>query len=238
MILRVRTERRRRTIFGRGTSISAFYGVRAQVVRSLHSFATQGPTWASWGGARTSGYPMVRSYGRLRVLVLTSLLFAACTFGSVGTAAAVEQPDAFVVVQPQPSGPPGVRVDVVGLGFGPGQRVEIRWDGVDGQLLGQTVGADFTTQMTVPDASAGLHTLVVLSRDANGLLGTATSTGFLVNRNDQSPTDQQQAPKAPASGDAPPVKGTSGILWAAVLGLMLALGLSVAWGRRRLPSGS
>lgn len=166
------------------------------------------------------------------------LLAAVGTLGSFGTAAALERPNALVVVQPQPSGPPGVRVDVVGLGFDPGQRVEIRWDGVDGQLLGQTVGPDFTTQMTVPDASSGLHTLVVLSRDANGVLGTATSTGFLVGGDGQSPPDQQQAPAVPASGASPSVEGTSGVLWAAVLGSLLALALGVAWARRRRPSGS
>lgn len=159
------------------------------------------------------------------------VLLIALVVGSFAPAGAEVR--GLVVVQPQPSGPPSGRVQVVGLGFEAGSGVEVRWNGIDGPVLASAVGPDFIAPATVPEAAGeGLHTVVVLSRDPNGVITDASATNFLV-------TDANAAPVAvsaevpgsgPAEGSVPP---TSPGLWAAVLAGLVVLGGGLGYGYRR-----
>lgn len=62
---------------------------------------------------------------------------------------------------------PGAMVTVEGDGS-PGP-VEIRWDGVDGEVLARVAdGKAYAVTATVPQAEPGVHTVVAVSRDAEG----------------------------------------------------------------------
>lgn len=53
--------------------------------------------------------------------------------------------------------------------------VEIRWDGADGQVLGIVPdGTAYAAAVRVPETSPGVHTVVAVSREADG---TVTSSG-------------------------------------------------------------
>lgn len=68
----------------------------------------------------------------------------------------------------QTSGPAGSRVTVEGTDFGPGV-TEIRWN--SGEKLGQATGSTFSVEVTIPNASPGVHYIV-----ASEAVGTGTSS--------------------------------------------------------------
>ena len=122
-------------------------------------------------------------------------------------AACVPQPN-LVTVQPHSFGPPGTKVTVVGLGFEPGRK-EVRWNAPDGLLLGSTDGPNFSVPVTIPDATNGLHHLVVISRSGGGEVGNTGVVAFQVTATPvvsppMSPppvrfNEQTQAPASPMS---------------------------------------
>lgn len=158
----------------------------------------------------------------LGLRALLGLLGATVALASLAPPA---QAEPLVVIEPQASGPAGQPVRVVGLGFDGGQ-VELRWNSTEGERLAATVGPDFTTSMVVPSGSAGFNTVVAVSRDANGRIGTAASAGFLVTAADEASRTARPlagAPGLPAAPTATPtvvwvalaagIIGTAWVLW-------------------------
>lgn len=81
---------------------------------------------------------------------------------------------------PQASGPPGGRVTVEGLVFVEDDPVEIRWNSVDGPLLGTGVGPNFSVEMTVPNDPPGLYTVIAFTRPPGGSVGFSGTASFQV----------------------------------------------------------
>ena len=156
-----------------------------------------------------------------------------------GPASAQSEPKGVVYVTPRPSGPPGAEVSVAGLGFDTGQAVEIRWGGPSGEVLGTAAGPDFTAPVTVPEAEPGLHTLVVLSRDVNAVMGTTSTAAFLVTGGSQAGSGAGPGTSAPTTVPAPthsavPEAGpTPPLAWAAVVLVLSASGVVLYRARRR-----
>jgi len=73
----------------------------------------------------------------------------------------------------QPAGPRGTEVTVRGTSPVAGP-VEVRWDGLKGKVLGvaeaapREQGGVFSTKVTIPDASPGVHYVVVVSSGEGG----------------------------------------------------------------------
>ena len=126
---------------------------------------------------------------------------------------------ALVFVRPQPSGPAGSQVLVVGLGFDAAKPVEVRWGSVDGEGLGRASGPDFSVDVVIPDVAPGLYTLVVASRQDDGALGSAGSTEFLVTPpGSPQPVDElNMVTKVPAPGSAEASTPTPVYLWALIV---------------------
>lgn len=182
--------------------------------------------------------PAAGSAGRLWLGAVVMVLLT--MWSSSGTAAAAE-PTGLLFVRPQPSGPAGSAIQVVGVGFDPNTTVEIRWNDAEGTQIGAALGPDFTVDVAVPTDAAGLNSLVAFSRDVDGAMGTAASIGFLVTGSTGvAPTSGAESGSA-AAGDAAgtgapeeaPVRATSAAVWVG-LGAALAVigGVSVAARRR------
>lgn len=142
-------------------------------------------------------------------------------------------PAALVLVRPQPSGPPGSAVSVVGIGFDDAEAVEVRWGTLDGGLLGSAAGPDFVVPITVPDLGAGLYSIIALSRRSDGGVGAAAATAFLVTpRGSAAPGDPfNGTTTTPQAGSADAATPTPGYLWAVIGAGLVALALAAAWGR-------
>lgn len=116
---------------------------------------------------------------KARSLALRALATVALVaFGSAGLAwACVPYP--IIVVGPQSSGPPGTDVKVSGVSFAPGQ-IEVRWNSIEGPVLGTARDPDFTLDAKIPEADAGLYAVVALTRDPDGGVSTLARASFLV----------------------------------------------------------
>lgn len=114
------------------------------------------------------------------VLGVISLMLAGSAWACVPQAR-------LVTLEPGSSGPVGSEVTVEGLAFDPGT-VEIRWDASDGPVLGRANGPSFSAKVTIPEATEGLHAIVVLGRSPDGSIGNAATAAFQV---------------APAGGEGP-----------------------------------
>lgn len=106
---------------------------------------------------------------------------AATAAGSVAWAC-VPQP--YIVVQPRASGPVGAQVQVVGDNF-ERSTAELRWNGLDGQLLGKANGPTFSLNVTIPNHEAGLYSLLAISRGAQGEVGSIARAAFSVTGIDE-----------------------------------------------------
>lgn len=134
-----------------------------------------------------------------RVLARALLLAAAtATIGSISAAWACVPVANLVSLRPDSSGPAGSRIVVNGLGFSE-TPVEIRWNAPNGPRLAAAHGPNFSAKVTIPNAPAGLHTLIVLERQQDGSIGNAGSTPFDV-------TGRDETGSSPATGtDAQPM---------------------------------
>lgn len=166
-------------------------------------------------------------------MVLAGFVSLLAVGGMAATnAQAAETAGPLVVVGPATSGPPGMRVDVSGRGFDEGKQVEVRWDGSGGPLVGRARGAEFSIGVVVPDVKEGAHSIVVFSRDPNGVMGGSTSAPFEVTKGGPSSENRPDAAvDAQLSGGQ--VGRTSGLLWVMVVGPLLALAAGLTWARRR-----
>lgn len=68
-------------------------------------------------------------------------------------------PQADMRVQPT-SGPAGSEATVQGAGFPENAPVEVRWEAINGQLLGTAQGPDFSMAVTIPEVGEGTYTIV------------------------------------------------------------------------------
>lgn len=163
--------------------------------------------------------------------------FLALVLALAGLAwACVPQP--YIVLRPLASASAGTKVTVEGQNFA-GDRHEIRWNGVEGELLATASGAYFSVPFTVPSASPGMYSLVAMSREPGGTVGNVATASFEVS----GPGSQRSAPRAPgkpakvddgAAGTTPDafVMGMAG--GAATLGLAGAIRVLA---RRRRSTG-
>ncbi len=115
------------------------------------------------------------AYGIMALGLLTLGLIA------VSPAAACLPQARLVTVLPLASGPSGSHVRVEGVGFDPAPNtVDVRWNSSDGPALATATGPDFAVEVTIPEATAGLYGIIVLSRSPDGAVGNAGSASFQV----------------------------------------------------------
>lgn len=157
----------------------------------------------------------------LGLLILASALAA----GAATASACVPQP--FITVHPLASGPAGGQVTIDGQMFANGSRIEIRWNGTDGPVLGTAQSGDFSVPVTIPAAPTGLYTVVALTRSQAGVQGEVARAEFQVTGAEATP--------APAKGAARGSSGgTSFASVAAAVGLVAigGMGGALLMGRR------
>ncbi len=169
--------------------------------------------------------------------VVVGVLFV--VVGIAGTVAACVPQPKLVVLRPHASGPPSTKVTVDVLGLDPGP-AEVRWNSVDGSLLAQGSGPDFSAPIEIPAAADGLYNVVVLSRFPSGAVGNTAVTSFLVTRAQQGQGENWGATNAAGTPQKPLSAGSSGLSTGAGIALgaaILVLGLlgGVFLTRRRLP---
>lgn len=155
------------------------------------------------------------------------------TLTTMSTAwACVPQPA--LSVQPLGSGPPGSRLTIEGANFD-GGRVELRWNGLDGPLLGSGTGGSFTVPITIPDVPDGLYTLVALERRQDGSVGGVARAPFQLGRS----TGSASTSTLPPAGVGDDQDSTSTVfpvtlgVPAAIAVLLVGAVAGAAIGRRR-----
>lgn len=169
------------------------------------------------------------------LLGIAVLLGGAATAAGSLASACVPQP--YIVVQPRASGPAGTQVEVVGDNF-EGVAVEIRWNRLDGELLGKANGPAFSLTVTIPDQAEGLYSLLAVSRGAQGEVGSIARAAFSLTGVNQPVIDEDP----PASDVAGEEEGSSSSPIPAMLvgGALVAAGGGAGaaavrfWGRRRV----
>ncbi|MGH9151939.1 MAG: hypothetical protein ACRD03_06010 [Acidimicrobiales bacterium] len=178
---------------------------------------------------------------RTPLLFAGLVLVAAVASAGVG-AACVPQP--LLLLEPAASGAPGTKLTAKGTSFASG-RAELRWNALDGPLLGSATGPDFSVEVTVPDVADGLYAVVGIARSAaGGLAGTSRATLQVVRVGDRSgPPSTAGTSSAPAptdSGRAPSATPAPVLPLAAGGAVLLAIGglLGRATPRRRSAPGS
>ena len=167
----------------------------------------------------------------LRAVLTAAVLLVAVGAGASAWAC-VPQP-MIASVQPRSSAAPGEQVTVVGENF-PGSPVEIRWNGLQGPLLGTGNGPSFSIAVTVPDEVPGLYLLTALSRQPGGQVGDTARASFQVQG------AAGEAAAAPAAQPSPPAAepGRTGVLVGGAVGVFAAGALAVLlFTRLRRPSG-
>lgn len=117
-----------------------------------------------------------------------------------------------VSVQPRASAPPGTQVNLEGVDFTSG-KIEVRWNGLTGPLLGQSTGPNFSVPVTIPDAPGGSYTMVVFVREKDDTIGVKLSVPFDVT-----------SPDSPSTGSTAPARATSGSGLSSAQTAALALG--------------
>lgn len=118
---------------------------------------------------------MVTFLARISAAVV---VVAVTVAGAAGAWACFPLP--LLTVQPQASGPVGAQVTVDGVDFGEGVSTEIRWNAVDGFLLGNGSSERFSVPVTIPETDDGTYAIVALSRLVDGSIGVKAVTTFQV----------------------------------------------------------
>lgn len=108
-------------------------------------------------------------------------------------------PQPYIVLRPLASAPAGTMVTVEGQNFA-GDRHEIRWNGIEGDLLTTASGAYFSVPFTVPAASPGVYSLVAMTREAGGTVGNVATASFEVT-GPGSKTSGSHLPDQPAKAE-------------------------------------
>ncbi|MDQ6948420.1 MAG: hypothetical protein M3256_19720 [Actinomycetota bacterium] len=132
-------------------------------------------------------------------------------------------PQPVVSLSPSSFGPAGSQVTIQGLRFGGGP-VEVRWNGLDGQRLGDTGGTQFSLPVTIPAAPEGLYVLTVLSRGNDGVVADNAVVPFQV-------VDPGALSKGPSASATPIRRSTTGVSSATTtILLVLATALGIVGG--------
>lgn len=175
--------------------------------------------------------------GSRKILAVTAL--AGAVLVAVGTAwACTPQPRSFAV-NPDLAAP-GQAAEVVGQGMPARSLVEVRWNDLQGAIIGSAFAndkGDFKASVTVPETRPGMYA-VVFTADTGGV--AAGRLAFAVGTPGQrTPSDTPGLWDSPVGGAASPSGSGSGfMLGAGLLGLgLVALATGAATvcvgGRRR-----
>lgn len=170
----------------------------------------------------TSRTPLARAAA---VALLLSMTGAATAW------ACVPQPT-IVAVQPRASAPAGGQVTVLGDNFD-GAPVEIRWNGLQGTLLGTGNGPSFSIPITVPDDEPGLYVLTALSRQPGGGVGGTARASFQIQAGDGAVATAE--PEATAEADAVGAAGgvaSTAVVTGTAIGVFAAGALTMWLGTR------
>lgn len=116
-------------------------------------------------------------------------------------------PQPLVWVEPASSGPAGSEVEVHALSLSGGQ-AEVRWNGIDGEVLATGGGSELSETMTIPDAPPGLYSIILIERDANGAVGASGRAAFLVT-DPSGPSEPDSGETGTAVGDDAPAPQSS-----------------------------
>lgn len=147
-------------------------------------------------------------------------------------------PQPYLVLRPQASGPAGSRITVEGRNFAGGQ-TELRWNAIDGQLLGGADQPSFSKEIAIPRAHDGLYTVLALTREASGGIGAVAPAQFQVTSSEPGGTHGAATPPAAASTDTARRSGrlspVAGVAGAAVTLLLGGLAGAKLTKRRLLP---
>ncbi len=156
----------------------------------------------------------------------------AAVLATVGVAAAcVPQP--LLLVQPGASESPGAKLTAMGTTFGSGP-AEVRWNALDGPLLGTAPGPDFSVEFTVPDVPDGLYTVVGIARSpSGGIEGTARASLQVVRTGGEGgqPDGENKAGTTPKGGGRRSGSSTPVPVAALAAGGVVLLGLGGLLGR-------
>ena len=142
---------------------------------------------------------------RTRVVALAAVFATVVLAGSAAWACSPAR-GAAISSQPQ-SGLAGTQVSISGAEFSAASAgkslVEIRWNGVDGTLLAQVAGPDFTQTITIPNVASNVYTINAIQRDLEGNVTANAATAFAVTTPGapaaSSPTASGPAAPAPAA---------------------------------------
>ena len=141
--------------------------------------------------------------------------------GTATAWACVPQPG--ILVQPRSSGAAGTQVTLIGKAFAD-SRAEIRWNALDGELLGAVPGPDFSTDVTIPQAPSGLYTLIVILRGADGAVANTARAPFEVVAASAPPASAaartDNRPNSPLPSPAPATASSPRATAALALGLL------------------
>lgn len=148
--------------------------------------------------------------------------------GAAAAWACVPQP-IISSVQPRASGQAGGQVTVVGDNFDQAP-VEIRWNGVQGPLLGTSNGPSFSIPVTIPDDVEGLYVLTALSRQPGGGVGGTARASFQLLG---AAADPAAIPDLTQEPDPPPVSSPGiGVVAGVTLGVFAVGALTSVLGSR------
>lgn len=140
-------------------------------------------------------------------------------------------PQPVIEISPMSSAPSGTKVTLDGLRFG-SDPVEVRWGTFDGPLLGRGTGPNFSADVTIPPAPAGLYTIVAFSRAADGSVGVAAqAVPFQVTEPGGAAARSPASTSSPHHGHSMPVELIGALLVALVLGALIG-GLVTRRGRK------
>lgn len=162
-------------------------------------------------------------------VVATTLAWAAAAWACF--------PLPLVTVAPQASGAAGDEITVNGVDLGAGA-IEVRWNAVDGPLLGRGTGPNFSIPVNVPDVPDGVYVIVALTREPSGSVGVKAAAEFQVSSagsggtSVSSPPGAQEPDSTDGSSERQDVLSTTGTA-ALVLGCLVAGGLGGALVSRR-----
>lgn len=156
----------------------------------------------------------------LRIRRLSTLIALLAVIVPAGASYACE-PQPYLLIRPVSSAAAGAQVTVDGHLFGNGSRIEIRWNGTDGALLGTAQTGDFVLPVTIPESPVGLYTVLAVSRNPAGVQGGVARAVFQITGPDAGTSVPSIS--APPSVPKNPSSGLSFVSVAASVGL-LALG--------------
>lgn len=146
--------------------------------------------------------------------------------GVITSAAYACVPVPLVFVRVVAGSQPGDVVAVTAARMGNGT-TELRWNALDGPLLGTGPGGDFQAEVTIPQVAPGVYVVVALARGQDGAIGAVAAAPVQVT----GPPPIDAGSRASAAGAADDGPGLAIAL--GVAGLVVGAGSTLAFRRRR-----